>query len=142
MIAGDHPFLFSGARVRAQRSGISSQPACLHTPDSLCDERETLQRRGTDITVNWLEGQLSALKRHQELGIHSKILLDGRTAYIPMLDFAIDQIGPGELGRIRAFLPEHVFLTSDLFSSGRTYHGYATSLLGQSSDMSSWDGLC
>jgi hypothetical protein len=47
-----------------------------------------------------------------------------------MLDFAIDQIGPEELRRIRAFLPERVFLTSDFFSSGRSYHGYATSLLG------------
>jgi hypothetical protein len=129
MISGDHPFFF--LEPLFGRSGaVFHFSRYVYTPDSLFDDRETFQMHGTAITVGWLEEQFASLKRHQELAIHSKVLLEGRTVHIPMLDFAVDRIGPEELDRIRAFLPERVFSTSTFYSSGRSYHAYATSLLG------------
>ncbi len=129
MFAGDHPFFF--LEPLFGRSGaVFHFSRYVYTPDSLFDDRETFQMRGTDITSDWLEEQFGSLKHDQELAIHSNVLLDGRAVHIPMLDFAVGHIGPEELDRIRAFLPERIFLTSTFYSSGRSYHVYATSLLG------------
>lgn len=129
MIAGDHPFFYLEP-LFGRGGALFHFSRYVYTPDSLFDERETFHVRGTDITAQWLEEQFGALKRHQELAIHSKVLLDGRTAHIPMLDFATDHMGSEELDRVRAFLPDRVFSTSAFYSTGRSYHAYSTHLLG------------
>lgn len=129
MIAGDHPFFYLEP-LFGRRGAVFHFSRYVYTPDSLFDDRETLQVGGKEITAEWLEEQLGVLKRHQELAIHSKVLLDGRAAHIPMLDFARDHIGAEELHRVKAFLPDRVFSTSAFYTTGRSYHSYSTHLLG------------
>jgi hypothetical protein len=129
MIAGDHPFFYLES-LFGRRRAVFHFSRYVYTPDSLFDDRETFQVPGVDISAGWLEEQFQALKRDQELAIHSKVLLDGRTAHIPMLDFAMDHLGPAELDRVRAFLPDRVFSTATYYTTGRSYHAYSTHLLG------------
>lgn len=129
MIADRHPFFF--LRKLFDRSGARFQfSRYVYTSDSLFDERETFEVAGTELTVEWLEAELGKLQANQELAIHSKVTIDGRTWHIPMIDFAAEQIGPQQFDRIRAFLPRPVFSTAAYYHSGRSFHAYSTRLLG------------
>lgn len=128
MIADDHPFFFLEP-LFGREGAIFHFSRYIYTPDSLFDERELFEVPGSDLTGEWLGDQFRALKPDQELAIHSKVVIDGRTVHIPMLDFATGQIGPEQLQRVRAFLPERVFVTSAFYHSGRSFHAYSKHLL-------------
>jgi hypothetical protein len=129
MIADDHPFFFLEP-LFAKEGAVFQFSRYIYAPDSLFDERELFEVIGSDVTVDWLEGQFGTLKPDQELAIHSKVVIDGRSVHIPMLDFATDHIRPEELYRVRTFLPERVFATSAFYHSGRSFHAYSMHLLG------------
>jgi hypothetical protein len=129
MIAQEHPFFFLEP-LFGKEGAVFHFSRYVYTPDSLFDGREALEVPGADVTVDWLEEQFRALKPDQELAIHSKVLVEGRTLHIPMLDFSTDCIGPEQLHRVRAFMPERVFSTSAFYHSGRSFHAYSNHLLG------------
>jgi len=128
MIPDGHPFFFLEP-LFARGGALFSFSRYVYTPDSLFDQREEFEVEGADISVDWLEYQFRALEPDQELAIHSKVVIEGRTAHIPMLDFTSNQIGPAQLQRLKAFLPERVFSTASFYNSGRSFHAYSTHLL-------------
>jgi len=128
MISGDHPFHFLQA-VFGRTNAVFEFSRYVYTPDSLLDEREIFEVSGAALSEEWLESQIGKLRSDQELAIHSRVRIAGRTLHIPMLDFAASEIGPDQLDRIRVFLPRQVFRTSAFYCSGRSFHAYSTTLL-------------
>jgi hypothetical protein len=129
MIPESHPYYFL-ERMFSREEAVFQFSKYVYTPDSLLDQREIFDVSGSSITVDWLEEQFAGLRDDQEIAIHSKVVIDGRTLHIPMLDFAADRIGPEQLYRIKTFLPDRVFATTEFYCSGRSFHAYSSHLLG------------
>jgi len=128
MIDIDHPFFFLEP-IFSKEGSVFHFSRYVYVPDSLFDERESFEVAGEDITVEWLEGCIRALAPNQELAIHSLIMVGDRTFHVPMLDFATREMSEHQLDRVRRFVPPRVFRTMNFYSSGRSYHGYSTTLL-------------
>jgi hypothetical protein len=130
MIPSCHPlFFFSGLFSKA--NSIFSFSKYIYTPDSLFDERETLRVGGSEVTEVWLSEQLAGLSKYQELAFHSNVLVGGRVFHIPMIDFSLEKVEAGEIfDRLNKYLPKKILLNLAIYSSGRSFHAYSTTLLG------------
>ena len=129
MIASDHPFHFIAPTLHG-KDGVCHFSKYIYTPDSLFDQREYLEVHSREISVRWLESVLAGLGKDEELAFHSTFVFRGRTWHVPMIDFAAEpQVVLGAVDRLRMFLPRHVYQSLALFGSGRSLHGYSTTLL-------------
>jgi hypothetical protein len=129
MIDDGHPFFFLEP-LFARDHATFYFSRYIYVPDSVSDERDVLLVPGSSISAEWVEEQMRTLKPEQELAIHSRVLIDGRTYHIPMLDFVTAQISAEQLYRVQTFLPSRVFKSSAFFYSGRSFHAYSSHLLG------------
>lgn len=129
MIDKDHPFFFLERLFSIEKS-IFHFSRYTYTPDSLFDDREHLSVTGADLTRGWVDAAIDSLEPDQELALHSKVAVDGRTQHIPMIDFSAAELCSEDLGRIRAYLPKSVFLSLGFYRSGRSFHAYSARLLG------------
>jgi hypothetical protein len=127
MIQESHPYFFLEP-LFSRQDAVFQFSRYVYTPDSVFDERDTFDVSGPDVTVGWLDEQIDSLSARQELAIHSKVVIAGRSMHIPMLDFSTSTIQGTHLRRLRALLPERVFRNAAFFSSGRSFHLYSVHL--------------
>ena len=94
-------------------------------------ERTMFSEKSGAVGSFWLEYQLKALRKSEELAFHSKVGKHGNEYHFPIIDF----VGRHDVDELRkAFLA--VFPDWDsvlhIFDSGRSYHGYIPQLLKKS----------
>lgn len=130
MITEDHPFHYLSSLFR-QEDATFALSKYVYTPDSLMDEREILHVSGDELTQDWVEAIVASLRYDQELAFHSTVRMRGRNWHIPMIDFSLERgMSPELFDRMSCYLPKSVMLNMALYSSGRSYHAYSTTLLG------------
>lgn len=129
MIGEGHPYHFLSYLLKRQEA-VFHLSRYVYKPDSLLDEREAITVRVDDFTQTWVSNALNSLAADQELAFHSTVVIGGRTWHVPMIDFALDGPLSGEVvDRVRQFVPRSVAMTMAVFSSGRSFHAYSTTLL-------------
>ncbi len=130
MIVENHPFKFLAPLFEKHRAEFSFS-RYVYTPDSLFDERECFVVSGTDITSEWIGREIGALRKDQELALHSKVKINGKNFHIPMIDFSTEEALNSDIfARMSRYLPRALMLNMAVFASGRSFHAYSTALLG------------
>lgn len=129
MIDQNHPFYFLSSLFRKEEATFEFSKY-VYTPDSLLDEREIFPAAGEDITEEWIQSTFLLLRPDQELAIHSKVSIAGRNWHIPMIDFSLEEEMSQEVfDRMSRYLPKSLMLNMAVYSSGRSFHAYSTTLL-------------
>jgi len=92
--------------------------------------RDIFHVEAGNLGTEWLAKQIGRLSREQELALHSKVLQQGQTYHIPMVDFA--QVKSTEI-LVDKMLPVSELLSTDiaLYDSGQSMHGYYFCLIGE-----------
>lgn len=130
MITTTHPFHFLSSLFRKQQ-GIFTFSKYVYTPDSLMDDREFISVPGDDLTEDWVNSALASLLQDQELALHSTVRMNGRAWHIPMIDFSLEQsMSQVVFDRMSRYLPKALMLNLAVYSTGRSFHAYSTTLLG------------
>jgi hypothetical protein len=80
------------------------------------------------VNMKWLENELLALGRGQELAIHSRVTYKGQTYHIPQIDF-LHKLSIDEVYAKTAKIKEGLDIKLRLFSSGKSLHGYFFGLI-------------
>lgn len=101
-----------------------------YVPRSKNDYRRSFQLSISKLTDARLSYWLGLLKRNREIALHSNVEMNSRTFHIPMIDF----LGRPKDNEIHAlckfaYVPSKIVRTLYLFDSGRSFHGYSTTLL-------------
>jgi len=102
-----------------------------HKEKSLKDERKTFKEFGYNINEKYLTNLINKLEPGWELALNSCVIDEkGETYHIPMIDFSngFDIANINYLNEI--FDPDFVKQLI-LFDSGRSYHGYGTTLINE-----------
>lgn len=129
MISQNHPFHYLSSLFRKEGAKFEFSKY-VYTPDSLLDEREIFSMSSGDLTETWIQSTLSLLRPDQELAIHSKVSMAGRNWHIPMIDFSLEEnISQDVFDRMGRYLPKSLMLNMAVYSSGRSFHAYSTTLL-------------
>ncbi|WP_434735547.1 primase 1D-like protein [Candidatus Accumulibacter propinquus] len=129
MISQNHPFHFLSSLFRKEGATCEFSKY-VYAPDSLLDEREIISVSSDDLTETWIESTLSSLRPDQELAIHSKVSMAGRNWHIPLIDFSLEKdFSHDVFDRMCRYLPKSVMLNMAVYSSGRSFHAYSTTLL-------------
>jgi len=129
MISSNHPYYFL-TKLFSEEDAQFEFSKYVYQADSLFDDREILTVAGAELTPEWIEAEIEALRPDQELALHSRVKIKNRTYHIPMIDFSMDgPIVDQSFDRLRYFLPRKVILSLAIFASGRSYHGYSTAIL-------------
>lgn len=129
MISKEHPFYFV-EKLRDKRSIVFQFSKYVYTPDSLFDEREYIEITSDTFSEKNIIELINSLNRDQELAIHSKVVVNGKTFHIPMIDFAIqDSLSSDIMYRIKQLLPKNIFANMAFYDSGRSLHAYSTTLI-------------
>lgn len=130
MITEDHPFHFLSPLFR-RADATYAFSKYVYTPDSLMDERDFLSLPGEELTKNWVEAMVASLRPDQELALHSVVHIKGRKWHIPMIDFSIEKMVSQEVfDRMSCYLPKTLMLNMAVYSTGRSFHAYSTTLIG------------
>lgn len=129
MINTDHPYFFV-ERLRDKKNIIFQLSKYIYKPDSLFDEREFIDISSEDLTEENIVKLIKSLNSDQELAIHSKVTVNGRTFHIPMIDFSIK--GPLTIDtvyRLNQFIKKNICNNMEFYNSGRSLHAYSTTLI-------------
>lgn len=103
--------------------------------------REKYEILGKDISYNWLTKELGVLKVCWELAFHSNIVhIDNTVSHIPCIDFNISKFTNETTSILNERLNKQDSLLKlitiirdiNIYSSGRSFHGYASHLLNES----------
>lgn len=130
MISERHPFHFL-LPLCMKENAVFTLSKYVYTPDSLFDEREFLEIAAKDFTETRINQEISSLRIDQELALHSKLKVNGKTFHIPMIDFSIeDTVGIDVFDRMSRYLPKSLMLNMAVYASGRSFHAYSNTLLG------------
>ena len=129
MITDNHPFNFVQQLFQRDDATFSFSKY-VYTPDSLFDEREFLSISGVDLTEARINSEIGLLRPDQELAMHSNVRIKGKNLHIPMIDFSIEEAVNREVfDRMSRYLPKALMLNMAVYSSGRSFHAYSTTLL-------------
>lgn len=129
MINKDHPYYFV-EKLRDKKNIVFHLSKYVYKPDSLFDEREYIEVLSDNFSDKNIIKLINSLNDDQELAIHSKVTVNGKTLHIPMIDFAIeDSLTPDIMYRLKQFLPKNIFINMAFYDSGRSLHGYSTTLI-------------
>jgi hypothetical protein len=129
-----HPILILRALQKQYgNSLIVTLSRYAYVPQSKNDYRRTFQLPISEIKDQRLNHWFRLLTRGRDIALHSKVLWQKRIFHIPMIDF-IGRPEINELDALRkfAFVPRKVMRSLYLFDSGRSFHGYSTTLLSGS----------
>lgn len=130
MITECHPYHFLLPLFRKENATFSLSKY-VYTPDSLFDDREFFEIEARDFSENRVIHEIASLRPDQELALHSKVRVNGKTFHIPMIDFSIENaVGVDVFDRMSRYLPKSLMLNMAVYSSGRSFHAYSTTLLG------------
>lgn len=130
MISEKHPFCFLSSLFQKEEA-IFTFSKYVYTPDSLMDERELIRVSGDDLTADWVTCTIASLRQDQELALHSSVRIGERNWHIPMIDFSLEEaISQNVFDRMSRYLPKPLMLNMAVYSSGRSFHAYSTTLLG------------
>lgn len=129
MISADHPFFFLSPALR-EREGTCTVSKYVYTPDSIFDQRTSLQVPTSALSESWIDQLLNTLLPDEELAFHSNLSIRGRTWHVPMIDFAApaDTVAAA-VDRLRMCLPRDVYQGIAFFASGRSLHAYSLAVL-------------
>lgn len=117
-------------RLRTKSRLILSFSQYLYEPQSPFDRRERFQVEGSRVTQAWVREQLDSLPVGWDLALESAVkLADGGTRHIPMIDFAINRLGPPELLHLRRLLGARRVGKFQYYCSGRSFHAYGLEFL-------------
>lgn len=129
MITEQHPFHFV-RQLFFRDDAIFSFSKYIYTPDSLFDEREILTFSGEELTEERINQEIASLRPDQELAIHSNVRIKGKNFHIPMIDFSTEKTVDEEVFyRMSRYLSKTLMLNMAVYSSGRSFHAYSTTLL-------------
>jgi hypothetical protein len=129
LINKEHPFYFI-EKLRDKRNIVFQLSTYIYKPDSLFDEREFIEVASDAFSEQKIIELINSLNSEQELAIHSKVIVNGKTFHIPMIDFAIeDSLTPDIMYRLKQCLPKNIFLNMAFYNSGRSLHAYSTTLI-------------
>ncbi|KAA6129667.1 primase 1D-like protein [Cupriavidus cauae] len=98
-----------------------------YQPQSIDDKRQSFSVKISEVTYAWLESVLAGLPPKVELALHSNVILEGKTLHIPMVDFATRS--RAQLPKLKEFLGQKIVDSILWFDSGRSFHGYAATLI-------------
>lgn len=130
MISESHPFFFL-LPLFQKNDAVFSLSKYVYIPDSLFDDREHIVISSKDFSETRINGEIASLRSDQELALHSKVRVKGKTFHIPMIDFSIEgSIGNDVFDRMGRYLPKSLMLNMAIYASGRSFHAYSTTLLG------------
>jgi hypothetical protein len=112
-----------------------------YIPLSTADtRRRSFWLSSQDITIQRLQTELNALGTGEELSIHSRVATPSRRFHhIPMIDFS-GELDETKLRILHDTLPPTLTNQLAIFRSGKSYHGYISSLL-EEDDWYSFCGL-
>ncbi len=100
-----------------------------YVAQSAVDTREEFEVSGSVVTRDWTEHLISTLPEGVEVSLHSRVRFkSGETWHIPMIDFA-GEIDAEDCAALSSLLAEFGVPSLELYRSGRSFHGYGTSLL-------------
>lgn len=132
MISEGHPFHFLSSIFKKREDTTFVLSKYVYTPDSLMDERELLHVSGYELTEDWVQTALASLRPDQELAFHSTVRSGGRSLHIPMIDLSLEEgMSRDVFHRMSCYLPKNLMLNMAMYSSGRSFHAYSKTLLGQ-----------
>lgn len=129
MIAELHPFHFI-QRLFLREEATFSFSKYVYTPDSLFDEREFLTFLGNELTEERINKEIASLRPDQELALHSNVRIKGKNLHLPMIDFSLEEMANREVfDRMSRYLPKTLMLNMAVYTTGRSFHAYSTTLL-------------
>ncbi|MBU9577243.1 hypothetical protein KTE26_02190 [Ralstonia mannitolilytica] len=98
-----------------------------YRPQSIVDNRRVFEVPISDVDRPWLRLNLTGLSSGAELALHSNIRWNGEVRHIPMIDFATRS--RAQLPKLNEFLEGRIADSMLWFDSGRSFHGYGTTLI-------------
>ena len=126
----DHPY-WHVRNIAINKSIIRSLTLSyyIYRPQSSIDERETITiSREQFLNFNYIQDIANFCPKDRNLAIHSLVECHDRIyRHIPMIDMSTQS--RAHLQKLRFFLQEDLFHEFIWFESGRSFHGYGSSLL-------------
>ena len=129
MISERHPFHY--LEPLRHKDGITfALSRYVYIADSPFDDREIFELSGKEFSEGRIADEIASLRPGQELALHSRLTVNGKTFHIPMVDFSIEDMENGAIfDRMSRYLPRKIVLNMAIYSSGRSFHAYSTTLL-------------
>jgi len=130
-INSKHPYWFVRSFVERYFSEIHSFHFSYYDyiPQSLLDNRimfSVTSKNFMDVEV--ISSFLQAVPENKELAFHSLVTMnDGVNLHIPMIDMFTNSVA--QLTKLKPFLGEEFFKYFKWYRSGRSFHGYANTLI-------------
>ena len=98
--------------------------------NSVLDEREFISLSRSDFLSNKIDNIIANSPKNFELAFHSNVILNnGIRMHIPLFDMATS--AKGQLLFLEKFLPNNIYSNLVWFNSGRSFHGYSTTLINE-----------
>ena len=134
MISNKHPFHHLHKYLLSYSSDLIlefSKYVYVHYGETL--SRNMVQISASQLTVDWVEQQISSLSELEEFALHSRVkrrFSDTHYFHLPMIDF----IGPDDIEVLSEKVKSLDTIVQSplwLYSSGNSMHGYYFSLLSE-----------
>ena len=132
MIPDTHPYWHVRSLVASRPEVLAlSASYYIYRPQTLGDERtiKTIAREEF-LDASYIDSLLSNTPTDYELAIHSDVRTrGGELNHLVMVDMSTS--AKAHLDKLRAFVGEAFFREIEWYDSGRSFHGYGTSLLSE-----------
>lgn len=133
MIPASHPY-WHVREVLERHANVVSVPLSYYTyePRTIKDERQTWEVDfDTFLDARRMAQFIDETPTGRELAIHSNIRVNGNDRlHLVMVDMST--AARAQLHKLRVFLGDNSFQQIAWYSSGRSFHGYGTTLMPQS----------
>lgn len=102
----------------------------IYVPRTIDDQRSTFTISAKKLTLEILDELCNSTPEGMELALNSRVIQRDKTVvHIPMIDLATK--ATGIIGKVLDVLPSNLSGSMIWFESGRSYHGYGTTLISQ-----------
>ena len=130
--SSSHPIALVERLRRAHSSGLMLQfSRYKYEPQSPFDYREIIEVHSDEVTESWLWKQFECLPESWDLAWHSLVTTHRkRSFHVPMVDFVATSFNKEKKRLIHHLIGNFISDSIVYYSTGRSYHGYSTALLG------------
>lgn len=103
----------------------------VYVSQTVFDDRTIIRIPAAEVTHGKLKEEYATLRPNEELAIHSRIIRGGKVVgHIPMIDFADGfEFTKESVQLCSHIIPSKIADELNIFSSGRSYHGYSFTII-------------
>lgn len=125
-----HPYIvLEKIKPQLPSNAIATFSKYTYHPQTIKDDRTLIEIPLQEITWEKVCDLIESLESDQELAFHSNLSINSEIRHIPMVDFATS--GKAQVSKLIDYIGKGLMENFLWFNSGRSFHGYGTTLISQ-----------